>query len=196
MAHLRFTRPFQRFLSLVLADRPEPQQMEDLLRGTVALGDYSDVAPPHQNPNFGFRVSTTAGAGLAAGVTIAAISRAIRIRQIFISAGTTVRAQVFAEADDPMSVVTAAVAATSMGPVDDVPTSRVREGTAAAPPLAASFAAEQVQWNVRPSFLIAPGHLIAFFDGALAGTLTMAAILEEIPRFGEVANAGYPGPND
>ncbi len=197
--HLRFSRPFQRFLSLALADRPEPQGMEDALRGTVQLADYSDVAPPHQNPNFGLRIQLTAAATLFGGVVILANTRALRIRHLFVPLGSAVRIRVFTLATNPMTVITATVAGESMGPRgDDVSTATVRTGTApaGAAPIINGFLPEEIQWSVRPPFLIAPGQVFAAFDTTAATTMALGCIWEELPRFGEVANAGYPGPND
>ncbi len=198
MGHLRLSRPFQRFLTLALSDKREPLKLADEIVGSVQVADYSDVAPAHSNPIFGVRTQqAAAGATLHSGVVLIATIRPLRIRQLFVNAGTDVRLRVYQLDDNPMTVVVNIVPET-MGPIGtDTPTAIFNRGTAPAPGGAQTgFLPEQAQWNLRPGLLIAPGQLFSAFDLTDNTLVGVALMWEEIPRFGEVTNAGYPGIDD
>ncbi len=204
---LRLSRPFQRFLSIIESGDREALQLLAELRGTVVVGDYSDAAPPHQNPVFGAQTVRTPTGGQFAGFELLASTRPLRLRELLIAtpAGGTVRVAV---ATASGLTVQATIVVRSLGPHadannTDTATGILTTGSSVIPYVGLTNAYEPLvgeTWVPPLPLLLAPGERLLIGQSAASTLLSVGMVWEELPRFGEVSTfentIGYPNAND
>ncbi|MEE9282156.1 MAG: hypothetical protein V3V67_18470 [Myxococcota bacterium] len=194
--HLRLSRPFQRFLTLALSDKREPLLLEDRLRATITVGDYADVAPPHQNPYFGSGATVTARVGESGKIVLSNGIRPFRVKVVTQLQGTLPRIGV--TSTDPIDANEVTTIMQSLGPSgDDVATTIFRNGTGPLELTGSAFLLTTEYLNMPGiGLLVQPSHFFVVENSTLNEVLQAFLMIEEIPRFGEVVNAGYPGIGD
>lgn len=194
MPHETLETLYTRALRLLGVSTPGGKQLTSPLsvQPVQIVADVADVSIPHSNPIFGLAMGVAAFAAEFGIAEIRAIDRLVRIRQIFISAGTNVRTFVVA-GNYNITRVTDTRFGTPLGPRTDAGTAVVRRGTSTVDPTAfLGVEFEQVQFDVRPPFLIAPGFSLCFGDVVANSGTGISVLWEEIPGQGEVAAIGFP----
>lgn len=159
------------------------------------IGDFSDFSRPHSNPVFGIRTTSTAGGvGNMSGFELIGNGRALRLRQVELTAGTDVRLSVVTAAV-LTTIVTANSAGQSLGPEGgDTVTSTRRTGHS----VGFALGVNPFQLSVgtvfvfRPPLLIAPGQVCVIQEVNANTAISFNLIWEEIPRETETENQGFP----
>ncbi len=188
-------RPFQRWLRTIGAQDKDPQILDETLKGVAVVGDYSDVAPPHQNPLFGCGCAEGAQVGLFSTIEIQATRRPIRLTSALVAAPSPGLSRYGAYPSTRLTVITAEPTIHSLGPnPNDTPQAVVRNGTTAVDiGTSTPFWIPDVDLQGRPRiWLLQPGAFLAFQADSVNTTLTMSLNWEELPHFDEITDDGYP----
>lgn len=176
----------------LLGLRPASRQLSTPLtvQSVQIVTDVSDVSIPHSNPIFGVGFGIVGVAAEHSTLELAATSRLIRLRQVFLPSMTTPK--IFIAAATTITRLIGTATGVSLGPVVAVGTAIASRGNSTAIPTAGAYGPDAVQFDVRPPLLIAPGFRAIFKDQTLNTTVGVNLIYEEIPPQEAVADLGFP----
>lgn len=205
MAHRQLSRPLLRYLKILDASDPSPQNMADVIQPSLVVDDFADVASPHQNPFFTDAASRAAIAAVFLVITLRPTIRPLRVWKVQGTFGNDVRALV--RETDPISANRLTLTPQAFGPEGitvQTSTAVVQSGSSAGAQstagyhLASALAASSVlgpDLGVPRGLLIAPGQFLSIYNTTVNDTIAVNLLWEEIPRYGELTNVGFPVPS-
>ncbi len=210
MPHRALSSPYLRYLKVLDSADPSPQPLADLIGPQVLLDDFSDISSPHQGPMFCANVSIAAGAAEFGLILLGPTIRPVRLWMVQGVLGEQARMAVF-----PTNLITAGAGVwvpAGLGPVSgnvdggdrpDWSSPTFLTGRSAATLTTSGMLLgtqnstlldQQAQMPARP-FLVPGGEFFTIYNTVVNDLLSVNLIFEEIPRYGELVNVGFPIPS-
>ncbi len=161
------------------------------------ISDVSDASIPHSNPVFGITAGSAAVAAVFSGASITPTRRLVRLR--LVQTGSTAASiRLFVGANGSYSfdnVLLDTRTGSSIGPAADPGTALIQRGTGLTTPntnFPGSWTPTELQFDLRPPLLIAPGFTLFMVSGTANDATTCQMVWEEIPEQIASADLGFP----